>query len=296
MDKRGEGCLYCLLYQPTPNRMLAVNYYDHEIEIVGVDRKIPASISLIVEEPIFVRVQGQPYTVILRTPGDERSHVAGFCLGEGIVDRPADIVDIDFGDGQNKNVAMVTLTAERHAKISEHLDRRTYISQTSDSVCGKTIVDDLVQVLSPLPDSAPLDGAGALNRLIHLGEYQPLRAKTRAAHAAAIYDQSLERLSLAEDVGRHNALDKAIGSVFLNGQLSRARLLTLSSRISYELVQKAARARVPVILAVSRPTALAVHLATALGMTLATLTKDDGLMIHCHAGRLTWHQGNNPGQ
>lgn len=273
-----------------------MNSYDHEIEIVDVDRKIPASISLIFEEPIFIRVQGQPYTVIMRTPGDERSHVAGFCLGEGIADHPSDIANIDFGDGQNKNVALVTLTAERHAQIAEHLDRRTYISQTSDSVCGKTIIDELVKTLSPLPDSAPLDGAGALNRLLHLGKHQPLRAKTRAAHAAAIYDQNLERLSIAEDVGRHNALDKTIGRLFLSDQLSRARLLTLSSRISYELIQKAARARIPVILAVSRPTALAVNIATALGMTLASLGKDDVLMVYCHPWRLVWQQGANLGQ
>ena len=89
-------------------------------------------------------------------------------------------------------------------------------------------------------------------------------------------------------MGRHNALDKAIGRLFLRGQLPQARLLTLSSRISYELVQKAARARIPVILAVSRPTALAVELATALNMTLASLGKNDTLMVYCHPERLAW--------
>ncbi len=265
-----------------------MNAYDHKIKIIGAGRKTKTSVSLIGEDPIFIKVQGQPYSVIMRTPGDERSHVTGFCLGEGIVDHPGDIADIGFGTGRKKNIAVVTLTAERHAKIKDHLDRRTYISQTDDNSCGEIIVEDLIKALSPMPDSEPLDGAGALDRLIRLGEFQPLRAKTRAAHAAAIYDQDLERLSLAEDVGRHNALDKAIGSLFLDDRLCRARLLTLSSRISYELVQKAARARIPVILAVSRPTALAVKLATALGMTLATLGKDDCLMIYCHARRLAW--------
>ena len=97
-------------------------------------------------------------------------------------------------------------------------------------------------------------------------------------------------MSVAEDVGRHNALDKAIGRLFLERCLGRARLLALSSRISYELVQKAARARIPVILAVSRPTALAVQLAEALNMTLASLGKDDSLNIYCHPRRLTWPQ------
>jgi FdhD protein len=111
-----------------------------------------------------------------------------------------------------------------------------------------------------------------------LGDFQPLRARTRAAHGAAIYDGNPELLSAAEDVGRHNALDKAVGQLFIDGQLDRAQLLTLSSRISYELVQKAARARIPIILAISRPTALAVALATALNITL----------VYCHPERLSW--------
>ncbi len=268
-----------------------MNRVDHKIKIISNGHETPAAISLIGEEPLSIRVQGMPYAVIMRTPGDEKAHVAGFCLGEGIVDRPDDITNIAFCDGEDTNVVTVTLTADRRSQIAGHLDRRTYISQTSCGICGKSIVADLVQALNPVPDGKPLDARGALNRLIHLGDDQPLRAATRAAHAAAIYDREMERLFLAEDVGRHNALDKAIGSLFLEGRLPQARLLTLSSRISYELVQKAARARIPVILAVSRPTALAVELATALNMTLASLGKDDSLMIYCHGQRLQWPPG-----
>jgi FdhD protein len=123
-----------------------------------------------------------------------------------------------------------------------------------------------------------------------MGDHQPLRQQTRAAHAALIFDQGLELMAVAEDVGRHNALDKAVGALFLERRLDRAALLALSSRISYELVQKAARARIPVILAISRPTALAVRLAEALNMTLASLGKDDSLMVYCHPHRLAWPQ------
>jgi FdhD protein len=240
------------------------------------------------EEPLSIRVQGSSYAVVMRTPGNEKAHVAGFCLGEGIVDNPEEIINIAFCDGEDTNVVTVTLTAARRTQIADHLDRRTYISQTSCGICGKSIVADLVQALSPVADGDPLDGGGALDRLLSLGDYQPLRDKTRAAHGAAIYDHAFNQLSIAEDVGRHNALDKAIGRLFLDGRLRRARLLTLSSRISYELVQKAARARIPAILAISRPTALAVELATALNMTLASLGNQDSLMVHCNPRRLAW--------
>jgi FdhD protein len=244
--------------------------------------------ALIGEEPLSIRVQGAPYAVVMRTPGDEKAHVAGFCLGEGIVDQPDDITNIGFCDGEDTNVVTVTLTAARRTLIADHLDRRTYISQTSCGICGKSIVADLVQALTPVPGGDALAGKDALGCLQRLGDHQPLRDKTRAAHGAAIYDHRLNRLSTAEDVGRHNALDKAIGRLFLDGRLPQARLLTLSSRISYELVQKAARARIPVVLAISRPTALAVELATALNMTLASLGKDDGIMVYCHPQRLRW--------
>ena len=166
------------------------------------------------EEPLSIRVQGSPYAVVMRTPGEEKAHVAGFCLGEGIVDNPGDITNIAFCDGEDTNVVTVTLTATRRTQIADHLDRRTYISQTSCGICGKSIVADLVQALSAVADGEPLNGKGALDRLLHLSDYQPLRDKTRAAHGAAIYDHAFNQLSVAEDVGRHNALDKAIGRLF----------------------------------------------------------------------------------
>lgn len=262
--------------------------HQRQITIIESGQPRSASMALIGEEPLSIRVQGAPYAVVMRTPGAEKAHVAGFCLGEGIVDHPEDIVNIAFCDGEDTNVVTVTLTAARRARIADHLDRRTYISQTSCGICGKSIVADLVQALTPQAPGEPLAGQAAWACLRQLDNYQPLRDKTRAAHGAAIYDRGFVQLSAGEDVGRHNALDKAIGHLFLDGRLHEAQLLTLSSRISYELVQKAARARIPVILAVSRPTALAVELATALNMTLASLGEGDSLMIYCTPQRLVW--------
>ena len=265
-----------------------MNSHYRDVTIVKNGEKRSESMVFIGEEPLSIRVQGSPYAVVMRTPGEEKAHVAGFCLGEGIVDNPGDITNIAFCDGEDTNVVTVTLTAARRNRIADHLDRRTYISQTSCGICGKSIVADLVQALSPVADGEPLNGEGALDRLLRLGDYQPLRDKTRAAHGAAIYDHALNQLSVAEDVGRHNALDKAIGCLFMDGRLPLARLLTLSSRISYELVQKAARARIAVILAISRPTVLAVDLATALNITLASLGRSDSLMIYCNPQHLIW--------
>lgn len=241
---------------------------------------------LIGEEPLLIQVEGKPYSVVMRTPGDELSHVAGFCLGEGIVDTPDDIQILAHCDSIDSNVVTVTLEEARKGKISDLLKRRSFISQTSCGICGKEIVNDIYQIIHPLTDDTKIDAKAALGCLENLSHHQPLRKKTRASHAAALYTPDLELLSVAEDVGRHNALDKAIGKLFLKGKLEKALLLILSSRISYELVQKAARARIPMILAVSRPTSLAVELAYKLNMTLACFAEGPGLFIFCGEHRL----------
>jgi len=242
---------------------------------------------LIGEEPLSIRVEGKPYSVVMRTPGDELAHAAGFCLAEGIVDTPNDLGTISFCDDIDSNVVTVTIGKSRRNKIADLLDRRGFISQTSCGICGKEIVKDLYQIIRPVSDDARIDAGLALECLETLSQHQPLRDKTRASHAAALYSSAFKLLSVAEDVGRHNALDKAIGRLFLDHRLDEAVLLTLSSRISYELVQKAARARIQVILAFSRPTSLAVELASELNMTLACLADSTGLYIFCGEHRLT---------
>ena len=242
---------------------------------------------LIAEEPLSIRVQGNPYAVVMRTPGEEIAHVAGFCLTEGIIDTPDDLTSIGFCEDDDTNVVTVTLTPSRRKKISEILDRRGFISQSSCGLCGKELVKDLFQIIKPVESNRPVEIKNALACLEELSKLQPLRQQTLAAHAAAIYGADQELLIVAEDVGRHNALDKAIGKIFINRRLEQAELLILSSRISYELVQKSARARIPIILAHSRPTALAVELAVSLNITLASLDDNDaGLYVFCGEQRL----------
>lgn len=241
---------------------------------------------LIGEEPLLIQVEGKPYSVVMRTPGDELAHVAGFCLAEGIVDTPDDIQILAHCESIDSNEVAVTLEKARKGKISDLLKRRGFISQTSCGICGKEIVNDLYQAIHPLTDDTQIGAKAALGCLENLSRHQPMRKKTRASHAAALYTPDLELLSVAEDVGRHNALDKAIGKLFLEGKLEKALLLILSSRISYELVQKAARACIPIILAVSRPTSLAVELASKLNMTLACFAEGPGLYIFCGEHRM----------
>ncbi len=240
-----------------------------------------ADFPLIGEEPLSIRVSGKPYSVVMRTPGDETAHVAGFCLAEGIADEPEDIASIAFCDGSDTNVVTVTLTPSRRDKIPEIIDRRNYVSQTSCGLCGKEMVKELYQILQPIQNNTVITVQEAIRMIDSLSDHQPMRRKTRAAHAAALCDIDGRILAMSEDVGRHNALDKSIGKLFYEKKLHEACVVVMSSRISYELVQKAARARIPIILAVSRPTALAAGLASELNMSIACLSKNGGLYVFC---------------
>jgi len=241
---------------------------------------------LIAEEPLLIRIEGKPYSVIMRTPGEETYHVAGFCLGEGLVDEPEDFATVSYCSEPGSNMTTVTLRAERRQEVQPLLERRGFISQTSCGICGKELIKDLSQILVPTTDDTRITMAQAMACLDQLSQHQKLYRKTRASHAALLFDSKLESMAVAEDVGRHNALDKVIGKVFMKGKLADALLAVLSSRISYELVQKAARAHLAILLGKSRPTALAVELGHSLNMTLACPDKKGGLLVFCGKERL----------
>lgn len=243
---------------------------------------------LIQEEPLLIRVDDKPYSVVMRTPGDEISHAAGFCLGEGVVDGWDDFATIGFCEELDPNVVEVKLTSERRQKVPDILDRRSFISQTSCGICGKEMVEDMYQTLSPSENNIRVDIDKIIKSANKLSETQAYYSRTRGSHAAMLLDSNLGTLSFAEDVGRHNALDKAIGGLFLDGDIRDAAMVVLSSRISYELVQKTARARVPIIVSKSRPTGLAVEMGKALNMTLACAPKesDSELLIFCGEERI----------
>lgn len=245
-----------------------------------------SSHELIGEEPLLIRIDEKPYSVVMRTPGEEIFHAAGFCLGEGIADSPDDFLTIGYCKDLDPNVIDIRLKPERREKIRDLLERRGFVSQTSCGICGKEMVKDLYQILTPAEDGVRVEINRILDCISSLSENQTYYQRTRGSHAAMLFDQQLEMISLAEDVGRHNALDKAIGKAFITRKLPEAAILVLSSRISYELVQKAARAHLPIMIGMSRPTALAAEMGQSLNMTLACTDKESGLIFFCGESRI----------
>ncbi|MFC1863825.1 formate dehydrogenase accessory sulfurtransferase FdhD [Thermodesulfobacteriota bacterium] len=241
---------------------------------------------LIGEEPLLIRVEGEPYSVVMRTPGEEIHHAAGFCLGEGLVDSRNDFLTVGYCQDLDPNVIDVKISPGRLEKISDLLDRRGFISQTSCGICGKEMVKDLFQIISPIEDNTKISIDRVFECVDLLPKHQSHYKRTRGSHAAMLFDYQLEILAFAEDVGRHNALDKAIGKALMSGKLPEAFVAILSSRLSYELIQKLARARLPVTVSNSRPTALAAEMGRNLNMTLACTAKESELILICGEHRI----------
>lgn len=262
--------------QPNIDKQLkkrAVHYYFAED-----NASYEKSLELLQEEPLSINIQGKTYSVIMRTPGEERAHAAGFCLAEGLVDKIDDIADIALCDGEDSNVAAVMLSKERLCKVSAILEKKSYVSQTSCGICGREIIDDLTDILKPVPNSIKISFDEIMEITSRMSDIQYLRKRCRSSHAAMILNCNLNLLASAEDAGRHNALDKAIGKIFLQGKLDHASIALISSRASYEMIQKCARAGIELVISMSRPTALACELGERLGMTLADV-RDKGLYV-----------------
>jgi FdhD protein len=242
---------------------------------------------LISEEPLKIIIQDRLYSIIMRTPGDELPLAAGVCFSEGVVDKPDDIKSLSFSNKSDGNKVNLLLNKSRRNEISQLFEKFSLTSQKELNISYSHIIRTHCQVICPVEkDNIKLDFTNALYRLENLSSIQPLRKNTRSSHAAALYSSDFELLSISEDVGRHNALDKTIGKLFLDNTLCKASLLILSSRINCELVQKAARAGIPVILAISRPTYNAVKLASQMNITIACLAEKSGLYVFCGKSRI----------
>ncbi len=259
---------------------------------------------LAVEEPLQLRLSFQSQgarrskdlSITMRTPGHDVELAAGFLFTEGILQVPDQIVEIQ-GGGSGKNAKQnrntVTVRLKRGVKLDwDRLERHFYLS-SSCGVCGKASIEALQATGCPtLPSAKPLIDSSVIHRLPQtLRSSQALFDRTGGLHAAALFNSTGKLLSMREDVGRHNALDKLIGAEFLKNRLPLSnrladRLLLLSGRTSFELVQKALMAGIPVLAAVGAPSSLAVELALRFQMTLVGFVRNDRFNIYSGGWRI----------
>jgi FdhD protein len=247
------------------------------------------------EEPLDVRLHGRSFAVIMRTPGEDRALAAGFLLSERIIRTADDIGAIEHcrHPDQTKahHVVDVYLVGDAAARVPAMLDnRRQVIANSSCGVCGRATIDELRADIVPLAAEWTVD-VGVIRQLPgRLRARQSTFEQTGGLHGAAVFAIDGALLASAEDVGRHNAVDKSIGALLLQeagASEDVPGVLMVSGRVSFEIVQKAWLGGIPIVAAISAPTSLAIELAHESGITLLGFVREAGLNIYTHESRIT---------
>jgi FdhD protein len=295
-------------------------FTDLSVTRIRGGQRSAAQDSVAVELPLEIRLHGRPYAVVMRTPGADRELAAGFLLSERVIQTPDDLGAIEFcteqyvasgfsrtpdeprrravrlpdathaPDATHKtleNVVNVTLAGAAADEVESRLaERRDVMASAACGVCGRVTIDTLRRGLTALTSAWTVETALLISLSSRLREVQTTFAVTGGLHAAGLFSRSGLVVS-AEDVGRHNAVDKVVGRMLMTEQLPLdGHVLFVSGRTSFEIVQKAWCAGIPIVAAVSAPSSLAVSLAEAAGITLVGFARDEGFNIYAHAARI----------
>jgi FdhD protein len=238
---------------------------------------------IIAEEiPVTIAYNGVSHAVMMATPSDLEDFAVGFSLTEGLVQRADALTStsvVRYSSG-------IELQIETTAEIASDAKRRRLSGRTGCGICGKEDVEGVLRALPAVTSSARFTASAISRAMTQLATLQPLNAVTGAVHAAGWADANGAVILVREDVGRHNALDKLIGALARMNANTGDGFFVMTSRGSFELVQKAAIAGAPLLATVSAPTGLAVRVATDVGLTLAGFARDDRVTVYSHAERV----------
>jgi FdhD protein len=230
-----------------------------------------------IEEPLEIRVDGEPLAVTMRTPGNDEELALGFLYGEGLIDGPR---EAGLTDDLAANIVEV------RGPLLRDPGRRRFYTTSSCGVCGKGALEEVAVDSAPPPDGPVVPRA--LVALLPRRLEQPGFEATGGLHATGLFDAAGSLLHAREDVGRHNAMDKVIGRALLDGHVPLGeRILCVSGRLSFELVQKAAVAGAPILVGVGAPSSLAVALADDRGITLCGFARGASVNVYTHARRIS---------
>lgn len=261
--------------------MFSILRYDH-------GAVTPVSDELAVEEPLEIRVRGRAISVTMRTPGHDPELAAGFLVSEGLISYAEQIVRIEPCAHPNAgNIVNVFLAGDVDVDF-EKLTRHVFGS-SSCGLCGKASIDAIRDQFPPIESQTCVSASTLLSLPDKLRQAQETFARTGGLHGVALFDAAGNLVVAREDVGRHNAVDKVIGHGLLHGLLPYDRhILMVSGRASFEIMQKALAARIPIVAAVSAPSTLAADFAAESGMTLVGFLRDQRMNVYAGEERVAF--------
>ena len=273
----------------------AISTGAREIDIVrvGHDGRSTVQDVAATEEPLEIRLGGQPFVVIMRTPGADRDLAAGFLLSEQLIQRSSEVSAMRYcadADGRDsENILNVWLQGEAVVRAQAALASRRHVTANSAcGVCGRRSIDDLMEGTHRIDSPFTVSRHVIETLPVALRSVQRTFAETGGLHAAALFDTHGELTGTAEDVGRHNAVDKVIGAALGRGEVPLSNhVLFVSGRTSFEIIQKAVVAGIPIVAAVSAPSSLAIELAREANVTLLGFVRGQTFNIYSAPTRIT---------
>jgi FdhD protein len=236
------------------------------------------------EMPIALVYHGVPHVVMLATPADLEDFAVGFTLSEGLVERPDEIRSVEVTYGAEAADVKITVAWERFSSLLQR--RRNLTGRTGCGLCGAETAEDAIRELSRVGPGPTVSTASLHEAIEQLSTMQPINARTGSVHAAAWVIPGTGVQFVREDVGRHNALDKAIGALVRSGADRSEGYMLITSRASFEMVQKSATVGISFLAAFSAPTAFAVRLAQKTGLTLIAFARRDRHVVYANPERL----------
>jgi FdhD protein len=251
-----------------------------------------------IEEPLEIRIAGDPLLVTMRTPGDDHALALGLLYAEGFIRSAADVGTLTHcgrteDEGYGNALEVIPASGAQWHFEPIGMSKRGTLTTAACGVCGRQSIDDLLKLCGEVPAGPVVAPSLIASAPELLRAAQTNFAQTGGAHAAMVLSASGARLAFAEDVGRHNAVDKALGALVRTGLIPAARedespaLLVISGRTSFEIVQKAAVAKVPIVVSISAATSLAIELAQRSGVTLVTFVRDGRFNVCAHRERIS---------
>ncbi len=236
------------------------------------------------EMPVALVYHGVPHVVMLATPADLEDFAVGFTLSEGLVERPDEIRSVEVTQGAEAADVKITVAWERFSGLLQR--RRNLTGRTGCGLCGAETAEEAIRELPPVGAGPTVSITGLHEAIEQLATLQPINARTGSVHAAAWVVPGEGVRFVREDVGRHNALDKAIGALVRSGEDRSAGYMLITSRASFEMVQKSATVGISFLAAFSAPTAFAVRLAHKTGLTLVAFARRDRHVVYANPERL----------
>jgi FdhD protein len=237
------------------------------------------------EVPIALVYHGVPHVVMLASPADLEDYAVGFTLSEGLVGKPDEIQSIEVERGKDSIDVRIGIAADRFSQLLQR--RRNLTGRTGCGLCGAETVEDALRPPVQVGKGPAVGVAEFHAALIQLESMQPVNARTGSVHAAAWVVPGEGIRFVREDVGRHNALDKMIGALVRAGLDASGGYALITSRASFEMVQKAAAVGIAIVVAVSAPTAMAIRIAERSGITLVGFARRDQHVVYAHPERIT---------